>query len=401
MNLKFSTITKWEMRETLKSRKFLTIFFLQISVLFLMIFIFNAFATNIESEKGISITPSLSGFASLDVDDQGRLFTKYINPELITVTSSNYQESITELNNGKTTAVVVVPGDSIEKIKLIESINVQLYLDMSDPKRSVVRDEVNTTTKLMADALSNSWIESFTPQNTTPVINQENTGESLAMQIVTKAMMAILLFLPLFLFGNMIIDSVVGEKERKTGEILMAMPIKPLEIVLGKSMAVIGVIAIQVALWMIILLVTGFEILNPLLVYLLVFITAIPVIGVTVIIAAYAKNYKEAGIGLTFGYVAIVGIIMIPTLSYLSNKSLASNISPLTMVIRLFSGENIPYWQFMIPILFIAILSLITYWVAVKLFERDDVMFGPRPGVLRLSMELLGMKKNKKKHDQK
>ena len=386
------------MKETLKSRKFLTIFFLQISVLFLMIFIFNAFATNIESEKGISITPSLSGFASLDVDDQGRLFTKYINPELITVTSSNYPDSIINLNAGQTTAVVVVPGDSIEKIKTIETINVQLYLDMSDPKRSVVRDEVNTTSKLMADALSNSWVESFTPQNTTPtVVNQQSTGESLAMQIVTKAMIAILLFLPLFLFGNMIIDSVVGEKERKTGEILMAMPIKPAQIVLGKSMAVVGVIAIQVALWMIILLITGFEILNPLIVYFLVFITAIPVIGITVIISAYAKNYKEAGIGLTFGYVAIVGVIMIPTLTYLSNKSLTSNISPLTMVIRLFSGENIPYWQFLIPVIFIGILSIITYWIAVKLFERDDVMFGPRPSILRLTREILGWKKKNKK----
>ncbi|HPX78567.1 MAG TPA: hypothetical protein PL055_07360, partial [Methanobacterium sp.] len=56
--LKFTTISKWEFLETLKSRKFLTIFFLQISVLFLMIFVFNAFATNIESQQGISITPS-------------------------------------------------------------------------------------------------------------------------------------------------------------------------------------------------------------------------------------------------------------------------------------------------------------------------------------------------------
>ena len=54
-------------------------------------------------------------------------------------------------------------------------------------------------------------------------------------------MLAILLFLPLFFFGNMIIDSVVGEKERKTGEILMAMPIPPSQIILGKILAVEGV----------------------------------------------------------------------------------------------------------------------------------------------------------------
>ena len=244
----------------------------------------------------------------------------------------------------------------------------------------------------MAEALSNSWIDSFIPENTTPaVVTQETTGESLAMQIVTKAMIAILLFLPLFLFGNMIIDSVVGEKERKTGEILIAMPISASEIILGKIMAVVGVIAIQVTIWMIILLLTGFEILNPLLVYALVLITAFPVIGVTLIIATYAKNYKEAGIGLTFGYVVVVGILMIPTLVYLSNKSLITNISTLTMVIRIFSGETIPIWQYLIPIGFVAIISIVTYWISVKLFQRDDVVFGPRPGLL----ELLGLNKRK------
>lgn len=394
--MKFTTVTKWEFKETLKSRKFLMIFFLQISVLFLMIFIFNAFAANIESEKGISITPSLSGFASLDVDDKGQLFSKYINPEIITVTTSNFNDSYRNLNAGETTALVVVPGDSIENIRNIQPINLRMYLDSADPKRSVVREEVNSTTKLMADAISNSWIDSFTPQNSTPtVVNQENTGESLPMQIVTKAMVAILLFLPLFLFGNMIIDSVVGEKERKTGEILMAMPITPSEIIFGKSMAVVGVIALQVAIWMTILIITGFSIENPLLVFLLVFITAIPVTGVTVVIAAYAKNYKEAGIGLTFGYIVLVGLLMIPALAYISNKSLASNISPLTMVIRLFSGDSIPFWHFFITVGFIIILSIISYGIAIKLFKRDDVVFGPRPGFLKLSLELCGLKKRR------
>jgi ABC-2 type transport system permease protein len=392
--VKFTTITKWELKETLKSRKFLTIFFLQISVLFLMIFVFNAFATTIESQEGISITPSLAGFASLNVDDEGRLFSKYINPELITITHSSFDESMKNLNSGETMAVVLVPADSLDKIRDIGTIEVKLYLDQADPKRSVVRDEVNKTAKLMAVGMSNSWINSLTPQNSTPaVVTRESAGESLPMQIVTKAMMAILLFLPLFLFGNMIIDSVVGEKERKTGEILMAMPITPSDIIIGKSIAVVGVIALQIAMWMIILLFTGFEISNPLLVYFLVLITSVPVIGVTVIIAAYSKNYKEAGIGLTFGYVAVVGVLMIPTLIYLSTKSLISNISPLTMVIRLFSGDVIPAWEFLIPIGFVVILSLITYGISIKLFQRDDVVFGPRPGLIRLILELGSLKR--------
>ncbi len=392
--MNFTTISRWEFKESLKSKKFLMIFFLQLSVLFLMIFVFNSFATNIQSEKGISLTPSLSGFASLDVDDQGQLFSKYINPEIIDIKASNSNTSVKRLEEGKTTGFVMVSEDSLDRINRMETINVELYLDYRDPKRSVIRDEVNATAKIMANAISTSWIDSLTPQNTTQtVVNQENTGEPLSLQIIRKAMIAILLFLPLFLFGNMVIDSVVGEKERKTGEILMAMPLSPADIILGKSIAVIGIIALQVALWMIILLTAGFEIKSPIIVYILILMTSIPIIGVTTIVTAYAKNYKEAGIGITFAYIGVVGFLIVPALAYLSGQSLLANISPMTMVMRLFSGEAIPFWQFFIPITFVLLVSAVSYGISIKLFERDDVVFGPRPGIIRLIIELTGFKK--------
>lgn len=369
------------------------IFFLQLSALFLMIFVFNAFATNIQAEKGLSITPSLSGFATLDVDDQGHLFTKYINPELIDVKPTSYNSSLTMLRRGQVTGFVQVPNDSLDRIRNIDTINLELYLDYGDPKSSVVRDEVNSTTKILANSIANSWIDSLIPQNATqPVVNQQNTGESLPLQIVTKAMLTILLFLPLFLFGNMVIDSVVGEKERKTGEILMAMPVSSSQIILGKMLAVEGIIAVQVALWMVILLVAGFAIVNPILVYILVIMTALPIIGVTTVISAYSKNYKEAGLGLTFAYIAIVGALILPALFYLTGKSLAANISPMTMVIRLFSGESIPIWQFFIPVASVLLVSAITCWISIKLFERDDVVFGPRPSIFRLIFDLISFK---------
>ena len=53
----------------------------------------------------------------------------------------------------------------------------------------------------------------------------------------------------------MMIDSIVGEKERKTGEILVAMPMSHAQIIIGKSMAVALTISLQVAMWLIILLI--------------------------------------------------------------------------------------------------------------------------------------------------
>jgi ABC-2 type transport system permease protein len=251
------------------------------------------------------------------------------------------------------------------------------------------------TIKAISSSISDQWIKFLVPgaKVVEPEVKEEKKGESLPLQIIKKMMIAILLFLPLFLFGNMVIDSIVGEKERKTGEILIAMPLSHKDIIIGKNIAIVLTIALQVALWLIILLMAGFDIKNPILVYLIIILTSVPIIGVTSVIATYSKNYKEAGIGLSFVYITIVGFLVVPALAYISRKAILSNISPMTLVMRLFSGENIPAFDFMIPFISIIIVSIISYWISIELFKRDDIMFGPRPGIIRLILDLIGIKK--------
>jgi len=392
--MRFSTITKWEFKNTLSSRKFLMIFLMQLSVLVLMIVFLNMFIGNIESENGVTLSPSLTNFASIGVSDTSGLFEKQLNHEVLGIIPLVSNESVNQVKSGKATAALIVPENSIGKIDTFQPITLNLFVDYADPKRSVVTEEVNSTAKAISSSISNQWISSLVPSTSTvePDVREEKKGESLPLQLIKKMMVSILLFLPLFLFGNMIIDSIVGEKERKTGEILIAMPLSHVEIISGKNLAVVLVIAVQVALWILILLVAGFDLKNPILVYLVIILTSIPIVGITSVIAAYSKNYKEAGIGLSFIYIGIVGFLVIPALAYISSKSAAANISPMTLVMRLFSGDPVSMTDLMIPIISILIISAISYWITIKLFERDDIMFGPRPGIVRLALELLGIK---------
>jgi ABC-2 type transport system permease protein len=356
-----------------------------------MIIVFNSFAANLEAGASFSLTPSLSEFATLDVQDQGGLFVKRINPDVINIFTSNYNQSILRLESGQTNGFFLVPSNSVELVQQGESISTVLYLNYKDPRRSVVRDEVNTTTKTLAAALRSNYLQSLNNQSTG--VSQENTGESLPMQIIKKVMIVILLFLPIFLFGNLIIDSIVGEKEKKTSEILIAMPISPGNILLGKSLAVILIMALQVAMWMIILLGAGFEIKNAFLVYLTIVLTALPTVAITTIIATYAKNYKEAGIGISFVYIFIAGFLIIPVLAYLSRQSPLADISPMTLAVQLFSGETVPLIEAILPFIIILIVTIISFLISITLFKRDDIIFGPRPGILRLILEFIGIKK--------
>ncbi|MDI6643865.1 MAG: ABC transporter permease [Methanobacteriaceae archaeon] len=385
-------ITKWEFKNTLSSKKFITIFLLQVSILILMIIFFNSFMGNIEPGKNVALTPSLTGFASIDVVDNENLFEKQLNPDILKINRMNYSIAYNRFKNNKTTGLLIVPSDALEKIDRYETLNLSLFVNYNDPKRSVVKSEVDSASKSLSSIITNEWLKEISPENLTqPSVEQTEQGEPLPLQIINKVMIAILLFLPLFLFGNMVIDSIVGEKERKTAEILMAMPLSPSNIILGKSLAIIITIAFQVILWMIILLSAGFNIKNAILVYLLVILTSIPIIGITSMIAAYCKNYKEAGIGISFIYIGIVGFLVVPALAYLSGSTRASTISPMTLVMKLFSGETISTTDLVIPILIIIVVSLISYSISIQLFKRDDVVFGPRPSLFRLFFEFIGI----------
>jgi ABC-2 type transport system permease protein len=363
----------------------------------MMVLFFNGFMSNIESQQGVGLTPSLNGFASLDVGDSQGIFKNNLNPQILDIGPAS-NSSLQLISQGKLTGLLLVTKNVSLTNNSISPLESEIFIDYSDPKRSVVRDEVQLAGNKTSAIISQELINSVSPNSSSqppagPQVQQQSTGESLPLQLITKIMTAVLLFLPLFLFGNLVVDSIVGEKERKTGEILIAMPISRAYIILGKSMAVVLTMAVQVALWMILMILAGFKLGNPLLVYLIVVITAVPIVGLTSIIAAYAKNYKEAGIGITFAYIAIIGFLIVPALAYVAQQGKSVSLSTMTLIIKIFSGSPMGWGDIVIPLVFILIISAISYWAAIWLFRRDDIVFGPRPGLFKLLMDFIGFSK--------
>lgn len=386
------TISKWELKNTLQSRKFLLIFFFQLLVLLMMVLFFNGFMANIESQEGVTLTPSLNEFASLNVEDPQGIFISNLNPQILKISEASKNTSLQLINQGDLNGLLLVSRSNLS-VNSISPLESEILIDYSDPKRSVVRDEVQLAGNKTAAIISQQLIASLSSNSASsePQVQEKSSGESLPLQLIKKIMTAILLFLPLFLFGNLVVDSIVGEKERKTGEILMAMPVSRSCIILGKGMGVVATMAIQVALWMVLMLIAGFSLGNPLLVYLIVIISAVPIVGLTSIIAAYAKNYKEAGIGITFAYIAIVGFLIVPALAHVAQQGKYVSLSTMTLVIKIFSGDVLGWGDIAIPLIFIIIISAFSYGTAIWLFKRDDIVFGPRPGLLKLLKDFIGI----------
>lgn len=386
------TITKRELKNTFYSRKFIFIFFFQLLVLLGMILFFNSFMEGIDSDEEISLTPSLNQFASLGIYDPQNILKPQLNPEILELKPIN---KYNELEDGGFTGLILLNTSDDSELDKIQPIGLQLYLDYRDPKRTVIRDEVELAREKASLMIAQKWIMNFYPQEelALPQVEKKVQGEDITLQIITKLMTAILIFLPLFLFGNLIVDSIVGEKERKTWEILIAMPISRSNIILGKIMAVIITIAVQIALWIILMILAGYSLENPVLVYFVVLSTAIPLVGVTGIIASYANNYKEAGIGITFAYIAMITFLIVPTLVYFSLQGRYVSSSPMILVIKLVSKESLSGGDILLTFTSLLLLSLTSYYIFIWLFHRDDIVFGPRPGLSKLIFDFLGLNK--------
>lgn len=388
------TISKWELKNTLGSKKFLTIFLAQLVVLFIMGSFFTSFMTDMSSEEGINLNPSLKGFGSLDINDTDGLFTKNINSEILKIKKAN-PTSYESLQNSKINGLIIIKKINENNL---QKMDYNLILDYSDPKSIVVKSEVESTTEKTSKIITQNAINKNKTSETssTQEIKEEATGVAVPIQLINKIMTALLLFLPVFLFGNLVIDSIVSEKERKTGEILIAMPISRSNIVLGKSFGILCLMSIQLLLWIIIMTLTGIDLVAPPLIYLLVVLTAIPIVGVGTLVGVFSKNYKESEIGSNFAYLLTITILVIPALVSILRPGMGTS-STISLVIKIFSREALTYKDIFNPIITVVLLSVITYGLSVWLYNKDEIIFGPRPKIIESITNFLRINKIIKK----
>ena len=158
------TITRWELKNTIQSRKFLLIFFFQLAVLLMMVLFFNGFMSNIESQQGVGLTPSLNGFASLDVGDSQGIFKNNLNPQILDIGQAS-NSSLQLISQGKLTGLLLVSKNVSLTNNSISPLESEIFIDYSDPKRSVVRDEVQLAGNKTSAIISQQLINSVSPNS--------------------------------------------------------------------------------------------------------------------------------------------------------------------------------------------------------------------------------------------
>ncbi len=364
-----SDITFWELKQIFKGKKFTYAFIIQFFAILAIIPLFDVYSEILEDPTKIML-PTSRGYIP------------------VALAESPLQQSLMDQPIFR-----VYPVTEQEGFFLLEAHIVccfisgeNLYFDKNNPKARVAEFHLQ---RLLQEEPA---IETFYTYNEKPVVPlQRLRARELAMREIrrTAELMQseqinystlLILLLAIFLASGILVDLIVSEREKQTGEILMSLPVEPWKVLVSKVSAVVFVLLFQIVLWISTLYVLGRV--SSLLSIIPLFLAAFLIISLTCFASVYARSYKEAGFAITVAYVLLFAFLMSASAFYtISDKF--SFLSPLSLVIVIEKGETtlsgIAYAA--LPTF---LLSCALIFISVKIYERDEFYFGPRPSFFRL-----------------
>lgn len=185
-------------------------------------------------------------------------------------------------------------------------------------------------------------------------------------------MVPFILFLPFFLGSNIVTDSIVGEKERKTFEVLLMAPLSPYMIILGKIIPIVLFSVLQSLAWVIVLYLLHVPLYNlPLIVLLLLFM-ALGFAGVGVFVSGLVDSTKEANSAITIILFIATFILFVPLFMDVGFLGKFIDFIPSVILVKLSTSQSYGsvIWD-MLPSL---IFSFLVFVFSTLSFKREGLI---------------------------
>jgi hypothetical protein len=359
----------WELKQIFKGKKFTISFIIQFFVILAIIPLFDVYSTILEDPQEIILPTS----------------TSYLP---VAVAESPLQPLLDEHPIFKTYTVSESEGYALLETHIVCCFitGETILFDRYNPKARVAEFHLQRLLQQEPD------IPISMNLNERPVVPRQQliarevalreirrTAEMMESEQINYSTLLVLL-LAIFLASGILVELIVSEKEKRTGEILLSLPISRWRMVLSKVSAVVLVLATQITLWIFTLYLLGRV--STLLSILPLFLTSFLIISLTCLISVYANSYKEAGFAITISYVLLFAFLMSASAFYALSESF-SFLSPLSMVIMIEKGEyTLQAVAYAALPVFLVSCGFIA--ASIKLYGWDEFYFGPRPSIFRL-----------------
>jgi len=374
-NMKITAIIRKEAQDILKNKIYLLVVFVQVVI------IFGAFglavASSIASDPTLldhyGITSNLKVGVSEDINGS-QLETDLINQKLNLIYYNN--TNVAQNLLGKTYVAIIDLNSSNAHIN-VKIDNSNVFAPVISNKVYTAINEYQLQVKLGASGLNASEIKKvLNPVNLQVVNLDQNQRVHLAInspyfvEIMYGFIVPFILLLPFFLASNIITDSVVGERERKTFEVLLMTPITSSMVMFGKIIPILTFSLIQSMLWIFILNLLGVPIYNPILIILILFFVGLGFVGIGILISMFVDSTKEANSAITILLVFATFILFMPLFIKSSYFTPIINYIPTVLMVKITSAPSLNP-KILIFILPTVLISLMIFAFTVRYFRHE------------------------------
>jgi ABC-type Na+ efflux pump permease subunit len=189
------------------------------------------------------------------------------------------------------------------------------------------------------------------------------------IETMNSLLIPLVLLLPIFFSMNILSDSIVKEKERKTLEILFSVPMRREEIIIGKIIPVVILALIQVTAWILVLsTLYPFIYHIPLVIFYMVVLMAF-FFSSAVAFSTYAGTIRESNLFLILFMMTVTLLVFVPLPE---GFTFLSRFSPMGVIVHLSSNQGLLLTEILPFFGLYSILSLISFFAASRMLSRDE-----------------------------
>jgi len=391
MKLKFPIVLRKELTETLRDRRALGLLLLFVLIYPLLV------GVVLQRQIDRATKPEREGVELAVIgSDQAPTLMNQLRQRNVNITELEPMgdEDISAMLRRQTvTAVLRLTPEYAENYRAMRPARIELWFDSaSDSARKI--DEVEYVVQEYSRNIASARLlaHGVSPANLNPVMMQRyDTGTSASRSANTISTMLGIFFIPAFMFCmSTAVDSTAGERERRSLEVLMAQPVRPADLIVGKWLAasllsIVG-ITLELAIAHGILKWLPLEELglswrlswsDLAMVCLASATLSLFAAALEIALAINARSFKEAQTLVSFTMIVpLVPVILVPMMN-LSDTSwmyMIPVLSNQTLLRELAKGQSIGMLPFMQTFFSSLVLAMLCVWYTERRMKSEKYM---------------------------
>jgi len=372
--MKIFYLSKKEAQDILTNKIYLLIIFVQV---FIILGAFGmAVATAVVADPVLfdsyGITSNLK--VGVDQDISRSQMAEYLKEQGFTIIKYNDRED----------AIKYLGNDLVAILENSSQDEITVTIDNTSPFYPVVDQKINDSItkyqqakKLEAAGLNQSTINIIqNPVILTEIpVNQDYESpiamdSSYFVELMYGFIVPFVLLLPFFMASNIVTDSIVGERERKTFEVLLMTPLTSTMVIMGKIIPILFFSLLQSMAWILLFDLLQVPIYNPAMIFLILLFVGLGFIGIGIIISMLVYSTKEANSAITLALVFATFILFAPLFIKAPYFEAILNFIPTILMVRISSTPIADPWLILSAIPTI-LISMLIFIISVRYFRHE------------------------------